>query len=73
MIEIIDVRGLSCPEPVLRTLEAIKKTDKETLQILIDTETSKENIIRAVNSVKWKILEVKKELDSYRIIITKHQ
>lgn len=72
MIEIIDVRGLSCPEPVLRTLEIIKKTDKEKLEIIVDTDTSKENIIRMINSVKWRIVEIKKDLDSYRIIISKY-
>ena len=41
----IDARGLSCPQPVLLTLEAIKKTAKGQLTVLVDTDTSKENVL----------------------------
>lgn len=71
MAEIIDVRGLSCPEPVLRTLEVLKKIDKGEIEVWVDTNTSKENIIRAVNSMKCEILEIKEEENIYKILVKK--
>lgn len=39
----LDVRGLSCPMPVLKTKQAIKSGEKN-LEILSDNTTSMENI-----------------------------
>lgn len=71
MAEIIDVRGLSCPEPVLRTLETLKNLDKGEIEVWVDTNTSKENIIRAVTSIKCEILEIKEEENIYKILVKK--
>jgi TusA-related sulfurtransferase len=70
MAEVVDARGLSCPEPVLLTLEAIKKVQKGELEILVDTETSKENVIRAAKSMGWEVVQVE-EGEFYKIKIKK--
>lgn len=67
----VDARGLSCPEPVLLTLDAIKKLSKGQLEILIDTDTSKENVCRLAKSMGWEITEIKKEEGCFRIKIKK--
>ena len=41
----IDARGLSCPEPVLITMDSIKKGEKE-IEISVDTNISMENVKR---------------------------
>ncbi|MCX8041549.1 MAG: sulfurtransferase TusA family protein [Thermodesulfobacteriaceae bacterium] len=69
MKEIVDARGLSCPEPVMLTLSTIKKFEKGEINILVDTETSKENVIRAVTSMGWQVLEVEKKEGNYRLLI----
>jgi len=71
MSETIDTRGLSCPEPVLLTLEAIKKSGSAEIEILVDTDTSKENVMRAAQSMGWQILEVNEESSGYKIKIRK--
>ncbi|MBF7096290.1 sulfurtransferase TusA family protein [Alkalibacter mobilis] len=71
MKEIIDASGLSCPQPVIRTLNAIKKTQENELTIIVDTETSKENISRAAQAQGWKVDDVVFEDDQYRILIRK--
>ena len=47
MSDKIDARGLSCPQPVVLTSKAIKdgKTD---FKVMVDSEVSKENVIRCV-------------------------
>ncbi len=71
MAEIVDARGLSCPEPVLLTLEAIKRLDKGEIEILVDTDTSKENVSRAASSMGWSIEDISTEGTGYRIKIKK--
>ncbi len=71
MAEIVDAKGLSCPEPVLLTLEAIKRLDKGEIEILVDTDTSKENVSRAASSMGWSIVDIITEGSGYRIKIKK--
>ena len=41
----VDGRGLSCPQPVILTMEAIKK-DADEYEILVDNKTALENVSR---------------------------
>lgn len=51
----VNTSGLSCPEPVLRAQEAIKKMSKgEKLRVVADNETAKENILRLLTKNKCK-------------------
>jgi tRNA 2-thiouridine synthesizing protein A len=71
MSNIVDARGLSCPQPVLLTMEKIKKVKKGAIAILVDTDTSKENVSRAATSRGWKIKGIKVERTGYRLMIVK--
>jgi len=43
----LDVTGLSCPEPVVRTLAALNKLAAgESLAVLADTATARDNVLR---------------------------
>ncbi|MDD3580160.1 MAG: sulfurtransferase TusA family protein [Desulfobacca sp.] len=67
----IDARGLSCPQPVLLTLQAIKKLNKGQIMVLVDTDTSKENVIRAAASQGWQLTEMQQEGLEYQLTLTK--
>ena len=71
MSDMVDARGLSCPQPVMLTMEKIKKVKKGEVAILVDTDTSKENVSRAATSQGWKVKGVKFEGTGYRITISK--
>ncbi len=47
----IDTRGLSCPEPVLRTRQELKNAPGESLDVLVDTVTARENVTRSAKSL----------------------
>ena len=47
----VDARGLSCPEPVLLTKEAIESIDNGTIKVTVDTVTSRENITRMAETL----------------------
>ena len=55
MSEIIDARGLSCPQPVLDTLAKIAAMGSGELEVLVDTEASKENVARAAQNKGWRV------------------
>jgi len=69
--KIVDARGLSCPQPVLLTLDEMKRTEKGEIVILVDTDTSKENVSRAAASKGWNLGNVEPEGTGYRISISK--
>jgi TusA-related sulfurtransferase len=71
MSNIVDARGLSCPQPVLLTMEKIKKVKKGEITVLVDTDTSKENVSRAATSRGWTVKGFKPDGTGYRIMIAK--
>ena len=73
MTATVDARGFSCPQPVLMTLDEIKKADQGEILILVDTDTSKENVSRAATSQGWQVKEAPEEGGGYRITISKEQ
>lgn len=71
MSNIVDARGLSCPQPVIMTVNAIKKAKKGDIVVVVDTDTSKENVSRAARAQGWEVAEIQPEGDGYRITIKK--
>ena len=58
MIE-VDVRGLSCPIPVLKTKEAMDDNPEAEIRVFGDTEASKENVSRLARSRGYEVAEEK--------------
>jgi len=71
MRTIVDARGLSCPQPVLMTMDEIKKGSAEEIEVLVDTDTSKENVSRAAESKGWAVKNVAEEGEGYRVAIAR--
>ncbi len=44
MPKVVDCRGLSCPQPVIETKQALEKTDKVT--IIVDNPAARDNVAR---------------------------
>lgn len=71
MAATVDARGLSCPQPVIMTLDEIKKGKDNEILVLVDTDTSRENVSRAAESQGFRVNDVTPEGEGYRITITK--
>ncbi|GAP16760.1 sulfurtransferase TusA family protein [Levilinea saccharolytica] len=69
--KILDVRGLSCPEPAMLTREALLSLGKGTLIVLSDSATSCHNIERTGKLAGWKAEVADEDDHSYRITLTK--
>jgi len=70
MTDKIDARGLSCPQPVILTNRKIQQMGKGVFEILVDTDTSKENISRLAQQTGWNV-EVKGVNDDYCLVLRK--
>ncbi len=65
----IDVRGLSCPEPVIQTREAIQ-SGESAFQVLIDSPTARENVVRFAEEHGFKAV-VAEENGTFTITLKK--
>ncbi len=71
MITSIDARGLSCPQPVILVLNRMKEIEKGRIEVLVDTETARENVTRAATSKGWTVKEVQAAGPGYRLTLEK--
>jgi tRNA 2-thiouridine synthesizing protein A len=70
--DLLDVRGKTCPIPVLltkRKLETMK--EGEVLQVIGDYPQTRENILKMVERTQNKVLDVEEAKGSFKITIRK--
>lgn len=67
MSETVDARGLSCPQPVLETLTRITAMGSGEIEVLVDTEASKENVARAAEGKGWTVESITEDGDEFRL------
>jgi TusA-related sulfurtransferase len=67
----VDARGLSCPQPVILAINEIKKGTDNEIIVLVDTDTSKENVSRAAESQGCQVTDISSDGEGYRITISK--
>ena len=71
MSEQLDARGLTCPQPVLMTMEKLRALNQGELVVLVDTDISRENVSRAAASLGWQVKGVHAAGNAFRIILHK--
>jgi len=69
----VDARGLSCPQPVVETKKAMGKQSGGTIEVLVDTVTSRENVSRLARNQGWEVSPEELPDGGYRVTITKAQ
>jgi tRNA 2-thiouridine synthesizing protein A len=65
----VDVRGFSCPIPVVKTKKAMDESPEDILTVLVETAVSKENVSRLAESRGYAI-EVEEVSGEYRLTLT---
>lgn len=64
----IDCRGLACPLPVIETKKALANLSGETLSVLVDNQTAKENVVKFASAQQYGVsVEGKDGLFTIRI------
>ena len=67
----VDARGLSCPEPVIRTRKAMQNMNVgDEVEVLVETVTSRENVLRTVNALGC-TATVEEIADGFKLLIHK--
>lgn len=54
-VRTVDARGLSCPQPVILALDAMKCEKFGQIEILVDSDVCVENVTRAARSQGWMV------------------
>nr|WP_313885507.1 sulfurtransferase TusA family protein [Desulfallas sp. Bu1-1] len=67
---IIDARGLLCPEPVLLTKRAIDNLPGGSVQVLVDNPAARENVTRLCVNKGWNV-KVEQRGSEYVLQITR--
>lgn len=68
-MQIVDARGLSCPEPVVMTRNAMAAKEP-AYQVLVDTVAAKENVTRFAKSQGYAV-NVSENNGEFTLDITK--
>jgi len=65
----VDVRGYSCPIPVVKTKKAMDENPKEILTVLLESAVSKENVSRLAESRGYSV-KAEEVSGEYRLTLT---
>ena len=68
MVE-VDVRGFSCPVPVVRTKKAFDENPEETVVVLVESAVSEENVSRIARSRGYSV-KTEEFADGFRLMLT---
>ncbi len=67
----IDASGLSCPQPVLLTKQAIQQAKQGTVIVLVDSSTSRDNCSRIAQKAGWSVVVKDRPEGGYRLVLSK--
>ncbi|TAL30628.1 MAG: hypothetical protein EPN93_19325 [Spirochaetes bacterium] len=70
MGDMIDARGLSCPQPVFETRKKMLSLSHGNFTVLVDSPTARDNIIRLAAGQGWRTV-VETSHDEYTISLEK--
>ena len=65
----VDVRGFSCPIPVVKTKKAIEQNPGEAVTVLVESAVSKENVSRLAESKGYSV-KVEEVEDGFRLLLS---
>ena len=68
MIE-VDMRGFSCPIPVVKTKKAIEENPDEPITVLVETVVSKENVSRLAQSRNYSVQVKEIAGEEFRVLL----
>lgn len=70
MSHTVDARGLSCPQPVIVTRNAMRKVDEGPIEVLVETGTSRDNVSRMARKEGWQV-EIQEVEDGFKLVLDK--
>ncbi len=71
-MEQIDLCGLSCPLPVVKTKKRLVELQQGVLEVIVDTAVAQENITRMATNNGWKVDTIQQD-GKYRLTLSKNR
>lgn len=69
MSQVVDALGLSCPQPVMLTRQAME-AGEFPIEVYVDTVTSRENVRRMAEQTKHQV-QIEAQGDEFKLTITR--
>ena len=66
---VLDARGLACPQPVILTRKALAEGGFSELEVIVDTNSGRENVARFAGHAGCTIDSIEESLEETRIVI----
>jgi len=70
MTKTVDARGLSCPQPVIMTRNAVKGLEGGEVTVLVDTMTQVQNVTRSAQKLGWEVSFEEKD-NTFELLLKK--
>jgi selenium metabolism protein YedF len=70
MLKQLDLRGQACPLPVINSKKAVKAPDFTGLEIIVDNDVARDNVVRALKKQDCTIESVKEQGSDFLISVT---
>ncbi len=68
MIE-VDVKGLGCPIPVVKTKQAMEENPKETIAVWVDNNVARENVTRLAEAKKYSVKVENAGAEEFKLVL----
>jgi len=70
-VKTINACGLSCPQPALLTQQALSSLTSGALQVLVDSTTARDNVVRTAQKAGWEASIQNQSDGSFQISLKK--
>ena len=70
-IKTVNACGLSCPQPVLLTQQALNSQPHGTVQVLVDSATARDNVVRTAQKSGWQAAIQEQSNGNIQIVLTR--
>lgn len=67
----VDARGLSCPEPVLKTRKLLSQLPGGSVDVLVDSGTARDNVRRMAEKAGWNVTIEPQTQGEFRLVLKK--
>ena len=70
MSNLVDCRGLSCPEPVMLSRQALQSASGDNVIVIVSNAVARDNVTRSSKSMGWQV-SVTEEGEDFRLTLSK--
>lgn len=70
MPDIVDCRGLSCPEPVMQARQALQEASGEIITVVVSNAVARDNVSRAAKTMGYRVA-VEEDGEDFKLTISR--